>query len=134
MGLGIYINFMNETKDALAFYEQVFGIKVDDVMTYETIGHPKGHEYSHLILNASMTIHGVKVLFSDLEGHDMDYTVGNNITVVINYDDEQQLEREFAAISKDGNITIELSETFWARKYGMVIDKFGIGWQFNLGK
>lgn len=132
MGFGVYINFLNETKSAIEFYEKVFDTERETMMTYEEMGHPKGGEYDLLVLNAAMTIHGVKVLFSDLDGHGFEHTVGNNITLVINYEDEALMTKEFEAMSEGGTITAKLAETFWAKKYGMVVDKFGIGWQFNL--
>lgn len=134
MELGVYFNFLNEAKQAISFYEQVFNTKAVSIMTYEQMGHPKGGEYNKLILNAEIKIHGSKVLISDIDGHGFEHNVGNNVTMVINYDDEKLLEQEYAAICKNGTIITDLTETFWAKKYAMVFDQFGIGWQFNLSK
>ncbi|WOO87122.1 VOC family protein [Mollicutes bacterium LVI A0039] len=134
MELGVYFNFLNESKQAISFYEQVFNTKAVSIMTYEQMGHPKGGEYNKLVLNAEIRIHGAKVLISDIDGHDFEHNVGNNITMVVNYDNEQLLEQEYAAICENGTIITDLTETFWAQKYAMVIDQFGIGWQFNLSK
>ncbi len=134
MGLGVYINFLNESQEAIAFYEQVFDVKCTDLMTFELMGHPGGDQYKHLVLNGSLDIHGAKVLISDVEGVDQVKLIpGNNISIVINYDDLELMKKEFAAISVDGNVTMPLGQTFWAKQYGMVYDKFGVGWQFNLG-
>lgn len=132
MQVGIYINFLNETRQAISFYEQVFGIKCEDLMDYEQIGHPKGGDYNKLILNGSLNIHGTQFLFSDVDGHGFEHIVGNNVTIVLNYTDSELLDTEFNKLAEEGVITIELAETFWSKRYGMLIDKFGIGWQFNL--
>lgn len=132
MGLSIYINFLQESRQAIDFYQQVFGIKSQDLITYEQMGHPLGGDYNHLILNGSLNIHGTTVLFSDVDGHGFEHIVGNNLTIVINYRDPELLDLEFAKLSEGGTINMDLGETFWSKRYGMLTDKFGIGWQFNL--
>lgn len=135
MPLNIYLNFKNQARDAIELYEKVFSVKCQDIMTYgevEMEGAPPMDEATKkLIMNASIEMEGTKVMFADVPDF-MEYKPGDNITLVIDTSDETQLTTQFNQLAEGGKITIPLTETFWSKKYGQVIDKFGIGWQFNL--
>lgn len=135
MPLNIYLNFKNQARDAIELYEKVFSVKCQDIMTYgevEMEGAPPMDEATKkLIMNASIEMEGTKVMFADVPDF-MEYKPGDNITLVIDTSDENQLTTQFNQLAEGGKITMPLTETFWSKKYGQVIDKFGIGWQFNL--
>jgi len=57
--------------------------------------------------------------------------VGNNITLAIGTHDTEQADKMFDQLSEGGQVTFPLQETFWAKKFGMLIDKFGINWMVN---
>jgi PhnB protein len=46
--------------------------------------------------------------------------------------DVDEINHAFTKLSKGGKVTMELQETFWSPRYGMLTDKFGIDWQFSL--
>ncbi|WP_207695903.1 VOC family protein [Enterococcus sp. DIV0212c] len=134
--LEVYLNFKNQSADAIAFYETVFDVKSEGIMTFadapEDPEHPTPEAWKDLIINASMTIEGVPVMFSDVpDGMGLTLTEGNNISLVISTGDEAKIDRFFARLAEGGKITMPLGETFWSKKYGMVIDKFGINWMLN---
>jgi PhnB protein len=56
----------------------------------------------------------------------------NGFTLSITVADEAEADRVFAALADDGNVTMPLSETFWAPKFGMVEDRFGVGWMISV--
>ncbi|MEI5992726.1 hypothetical protein A5880_000248 [Enterococcus sp. 4G2_DIV0659] len=135
--LEVYLNFKNEATEAIAFYERVFDVTCKDKMRFvdapQDPNHPIPEEWNELIMNASMTIEGVPVMFSDVpDGMGMTFIEGNNVSLVINTTDEIKIDRLFASLSEGGKITMPLGETFWSKKYGMLVDKFGINWMFNL--
>ncbi|WP_423363075.1 VOC family protein [Mycoplasma sp. P36-A1] len=139
MEAGLYINFKNSSAEAMKFYEGVFNTKIENSMSYGQM--PEDDDFKiddsikDLILNASMTIHEMNIMFSDVvDGMSMPLVIGNNITIVINTKDEQKLRNEFKLLAEGGNVTMPLEKTFWSELYGYVIDKYGIGWQFNLAK
>ncbi|GGC83863.1 VOC family protein [Enterococcus wangshanyuanii] len=134
--LQVYLNFKNQTAEAIAFYETVFDVKNDGIMTFadapEDPAHPTPEEWKHLVMNASMTIEGVPVMLSDVpDGMGLTFIEGNNVSLVVSTQDEEKIDRIFARLSEGGKITMPLGETFWAKKYGMVVDKFGINWMLN---
>jgi PhnB protein len=57
---------------------------------------------------------------------------GFEVAVVV--DDPAEAERVFAALGQGGNVVMPLGETFWARKFGMLVDRFGIQWLVNCEK
>ena len=139
MSAGIYINFKNESKDAIKFYENVFQTTRESMMLYGELPsdpqHPMDANAKNLVMNASLVIHGMRIMFSDVpEGMGMSYIAGNNISIVIDIADEALLTKTFEQLAAGGTIVMPLDKTFWSEKYGFLIDKFGIGWQFNLSK
>ncbi|MBC1725398.1 glyoxalase/bleomycin resistance/extradiol dioxygenase family protein [Listeria seeligeri] len=134
MVLNVYLTFRTQSRDAIAFYEKVFGSKCTDLMTYGEV-HPENEpiddELKDLVMNASLVIDGVKVMFSDIP-KSMPLTFGDNITLVIDTADEIQLTKQFNQLSEGGTVIMPLAKTFWSEKYGQVTDRFGTGWQFNL--
>lgn len=133
MGLGMYITFMNQTEEAVNFYSEVFNVKCEEISKYSQMGsHPKSEELNDLIMHAKLNIHDTVLMFADVEGVIDDYSVGNNITLVVSIEDEKTLTDQFNALAQGGKIIMPLDKTFWSAKYGMLVDKFGIGWQFSL--
>jgi PhnB protein len=55
-------------------------------------------------------------------------------SVALQVDDVAEAERAFAALAENGNVVLPLQETFWARRFGMLVDPFGIPWMINCGK
>lgn len=140
MSMGLYINFKFETKEAVAFYEEVFNTKCTDMRLMGEMPSDGSFEMTEAmkqyVLNCSLEIHGTKVMFSDIGDDDfgIGFQLGNNISLVVESDNEELLTKQFELLAKDGNIAMPLAPTFWSPKYGMVVDKFNIGWQFSLTK
>jgi PhnB protein len=59
---------------------------------------------------------------------------GDNISLSIECDTNEQLEKVFTKMSESGKITMPLQEQFWGAKFGMLTDKFGFHWMFNCEK
>ncbi|ALS37843.1 glyoxalase [Enterococcus rotai] len=134
--LEVYLNFKNEAKAAIAFYETVFDVKNEGIMTFADAPadpeHPTPEAWKDLVINSSITIEGVPVMISDVpDGMGLTFIEGNNVSLVINTNDEAKIDRIFNRLAEGGKISMPLGETFWAKKYGMVVDKFGINWMLN---
>lgn len=134
--LEVSLNLKNEAAAAIAFYESVFEVKNEGIMTFADAPkdpeHPTPEAWKDLLINASMTIEGVPVIFSDVpDGMGLTFTQGNNVSLVISTEDEAKIDRIFNRLAEEGKVTMPLGETFWSKKYGMVVDKFGINWMLN---
>ena len=137
MALEVFVNFNGNCREALGFYEKVFGVTATCVMTFAEVPVSDGNmpkipeEHKDLICYASMNINGNEIMFSDiLPG--MPLTVGNNISITYVTEDPDEIKKYFAGMKEGGTIGMDLQKTFWSDLYGMVIDKYGIPWQFNL--
>lgn len=139
MALGVYLNFEKESREVIEFYELVFDTKCTDLLSFGDMPpnpeFPVSNEMKDLVMNASLMIENTKVMFSDVpQNMGLTLNKGNNITLVIDTQDEKTLTQQFNDLAKEGKVVMPLDKTFWAEKYGHVIDKYGIGWQFNLSK
>lgn len=136
MTIQAYINFNGNCREAVEFYADVFETEKPEFMLYRDMpdddeSFPVTEDNVDLILHTSLNIEGSTVMFSDIpEG--MPFVVGNNVSLVIMGDDMEKIKKMYNRIWEDGGtVGMELEETFWAKLYGYVIDKFGVGWQFN---
>jgi PhnB protein len=62
------------------------------------------------------------------------YRPGNNFLININCESVEEIDRVFAALGVEGKITMPLQETFFATRFGMLTDRFGIGWILGVEK
>ncbi len=60
-----------------------------------------------------------------------DYIAPQGFNVTLNVEQAADAERIFAALSESGTVKVPLQETFWAVRYGMLTDQFGIPWMIN---
>ncbi|HFX3745879.1 TPA: VOC family protein [Enterococcus faecium] len=134
--MDIYLNFKNESREAIAFYEKVFETEASGITTY---GEMPGIEQMNLpeeaknpITNARLNIYDTLVMFADMpERIGPELVVGNNVSLVIQTRNEEETKRLFESLAEGGKIEMPLDAVPWAQLYGMVIDRFGINWQIN---
>ncbi|MBO6652334.1 MAG: VOC family protein, partial [Balneola sp.] len=86
--------------------------------------------YKNKVMHAELVIGNQKLMFSDGAPHKK-VTVGDNIQINLNFENEDQMEKVFNNLAKDGKVTMPLEVTFWGAKFGMLLDKFGIRWMVN---
>jgi PhnB protein len=60
------------------------------------------------------------------------YETPKGISITFVPKDATEANHVFKALAKDGNVIMELQETFWAKKFGMLVDQFGVSWMINL--
>jgi PhnB protein len=134
MELSPYLYFNGACEDAFKFYEKVLGGEIEMMMAHEDspAENTVPAEWRQKILHASMTI-GSKVLMAcDVPpGH---YQPPQGFSISLNVKDAAEAERVFAALAENGKVTMALAETFWAQRFGMVTDQFGIPWMVNAEK
>jgi PhnB protein len=64
----------------------------------------------------------------------MPFTLGNNFSISIDCDTAEEIDKLFNALGENGKVTMPLQKTFWAARFGMLTDQFGINWMFNLNE
>ena len=134
MQLNPYLFFNGQCEAAFKFYEQCLGGRIlfkitngESPMAKET---PK--ERHGQILHARFEVDGQVLMGSDAPPDRFDPPKGFSIS--INLATPEEAERIFAALSEKGTVHMPIQETFWALRFGMLNDQFGIPWMINCEK
>lgn len=133
MKLNPHLNFNGQCAAAFKFYEQNLGAKILFSLTYKEspMAGQFPPECGDQIMHATIEIGDVIVMGSDSPpGY---YVQPNGFCVSLSVDDAAEAERLFAALAENGTVNMPLQQTFWALKFGMLIDQFGIPWMVNCG-
>jgi PhnB protein len=131
MQINAYLNYNAQCEAAFKFYERVLGGKIETMMKNE--GTPAaaqgGEEWKNQILHASMTIGGNTLMGSDVPpGH---YKAPQGFGMSIHIADLAEAQRVFSALGEGGDVKMAMEATFWAKGFGMLVDRFGIPWMVN---
>lgn len=129
-----YLTFNGECEAAFKFYEACLGAKIVTMLNHE--GTPaEGHvpkEWLKKIMHARLSLNGQFLMGSD--GPSDRYEKPQGFSVTLQITDPAEAERVFKSLSEDGQIRMPLQETFWAARFGMLVDRFGIPWMINCEK
>lgn len=134
MKANIYLNFNGNCEEAFNFYKKAFGVEFSAFMRFNQMpggGYvpPKGEE--NLVMHVSLPIGKSNLLGSDTPSQMGKTNFGNNFSISVYPESESDAKRLFDALSSGGKIIMPLGKTFWAKSYGMFVDKFGIQWMIN---
>lgn len=126
------INFDGNCEEAMNFYQKALGGKLFLQKVKETPmadQMPPGNDDS--VIHSYLEIEkGMEFMGSDMMG--APYNRGNASGVTLNTDDETEAKEWFTNLSEGGNVEMDLQETFWAKKFGMVTDKYEVRWMINV--
>ena len=132
-----YLNFNGECEAAFNFYKSVFGGEFDRMSRYKDMppsaDKPMNEADSEKVMHVSLPISSESVLMgSDVGGEWAKHNVmGNNIQLSVNAESEEEARRIFTGLGEGGHVKMPLEKTFWAERFGMVVDRFGIPWLIN---
>lgn len=132
-----YITFEGNCEEAFNFYKSAFGGEFEYIGRFGEMPAQEGFElpeaYKNKIMHISLPIGGDTYLMGSDSGGEWAPKVvtGNNIAVSILTDNKNEADRLFNELSKGGNISMPMGETFWGAYFGMFTDKFGINWMIN---
>ena len=135
MVFDVFVTFNGNCKEAVGYYAEVFKQEIPKMMTFGDAPASEGYEVKeedkNRVCYTELKIGSNTVMFSDCDSN-MEFIAGNNVTLSIGSDDEDKTRKLYNKLKEDGQVIMELQETFWSKLYGMVIDKFGIMWQICL--
>jgi PhnB protein len=94
----------------------------------------KGMGPDDAIMHCTLKIGDTHIMACDNCSEEHPTTIGNNISLAIGSKDTAGAEKMFGKMSQGGTVTMPMQETFWAERFGMLTDKFGINWMFNCDK
>jgi PhnB protein len=131
MKLNSYLTFNGQCEAAFKFYEQCLGGKIVAMVTH--VGTPAEEqvpaEWRNKILHARLIVGEEVLMGSDAPPDRYEESKGFSVTVGI--DDPTDAERIFDALAKNGTVKMPIQKTFWAVRFGMLVDQFGIPWMVN---
>ena len=132
-----YLNFPGTCEDAFNFYKSVFGGEFGYLGRFGDMPPQEGHTVSEADKNKVMHVslplsNGSMLMGSDTGGEwAKDSVVGNNISLSINVNSQDEADRIFNALSAGGKVTMPMAKTFWGDYFGMCTDKFQINWMMS---
>ncbi|WP_127125643.1 VOC family protein [Georgenia sp. SYP-B2076] len=129
--LNPYLNFRDTTKQAMEFYQTVFGGELA-TSTYAEFHASEDPSEADKIMHAQLNTEGGPLLMAADTPNSMEYTPGNNISVSLSGDDEAELRGYWDKLSDGGTVTMPLEKAPWGDTFGMCVDKFGINWLVNV--
>lgn len=130
-----YLFFQGQCEDAIAFYQQALGATVEFMMRYADSPEPPPEGTlppgsAQKIMHASLLIGATRVMVSD------DVYSGEGgfkgFSLSLDFADEASMRATFAALSDGGQVSMPLGKTFWTPLFGMVTDRFGVGWMLSI--
>ena len=127
--LNPYINLRGRAREALEFYQSVFGGEVT-VSTFGEFG-MEGPAAEHVMHGQLETPKGFTLMVSDAP-EDMPGTEGSNITICLSGDDVDDLTGYFHALADGGEVSTPLEKQMWGDHYGALTDRFGVDWMANI--
>jgi len=133
-----YLTFDGNAREAMTFYADALDAELSLQTFRETGNDAPG--VADRVMHAKLTEKGSSsgtmagaatvIMASDSQPNDT-VNVGNNIWLTIDCTDAPEQDRIFKALSAGGNVVMGLQDTFWGARFGMLKDKFGIGWMLN---
>ena len=135
MQLNPYLSFNGQCEAAFKFYAEVLGGNIAMMMSFAESPGCDGMAPQALdkIMHARLVI-GDDLLMGTDATPDYPHPGINGAHVTINVGEPAEADRIFAALAEGGKVELPIQETFWARRFGMLTDRFGTPWMVNCEK
>ncbi len=128
-----YLTFNGNATEAMTFYSKALEGKILYQQTFGESPMPSTDAMKDKIMHATFQADKLTFMVSD-SMQDNPATAGSHISLSLNFNSIEAIDKTFAALSDGAKITMELQDTFWGARFGMLTDKFGINWMFNHDK
>lgn len=129
-----HLNFDGQCEKAFRFYEKCLGGKIMFMMTWgeSPMSKEVSPDWAKKVIHLSFTVGSQNLSGADAPpGH---YEKPQGFSVALDVTEVVEADSIFKALSENGSVQMPIQETFWAKRFGMVIDQFGIPWMINCGK
>lgn len=128
--INTYLVFDGNCREAMTFYKQCLQGELFIVPFSEAPIEMAARGAGDRIMHASLKA-GSGVLMASDSMPDMPVRQGDNFSISLNCESLEETDRLFNALADKGHIKMPLQQTFWATRFGMLTDRFGINWMFN---
>ena len=130
-----YLFFNGRCEEAVEFYKKALGAKVAMLMRFKDS--PEPHAPGMLppgsenkVMHVSFRVGDTTVMASD--GFCKGQTDFQGLSLSLTVSNEAEADRVFAALADGGHVQMPLNKTFWSPRFGMVTDRFGLGWMVTV--
>ena len=128
-----YLGFNGTCREAMQFYERALEGKIEIMMSGadSPMAAEMPKESAHRIMHARLVLkHGGMLYAGDTPEH-MPYEGIKGVSITLNYETIPEAEKAFKALADGGQVTMPMQPAFWAKAWGMLVDKFGTPWIVN---
>ncbi len=131
MQVNPYLTFNDQCEEAFKFYESCLGGRIEAMLSNgaSPMAAQVPAERHDKIMHARMTVGDSVLMGADAPPDRRDSSGG--FSVCLSIPEPADAERVFRALSDKGTVQMPIAETFWAQRFGMVVDRFGIPWMVN---
>jgi len=128
-----YLFFDGHCAEAMRFYERVFKGRIEMMQTW---GDSPGAEQvapdkRNRIMHARLNLGGRALLASDSET-DQPFEGIRGFSLSVSFDAVEEAHRVFQGLADGGTVQLPIQETFWAKAFGMLVDRYGTPWMINV--
>ena len=129
-----YLFFGGRCEEALDFYRTALGAQVDMLLRFKDSPEPPPPGtippgYENKVMHAGFRIGDTALMASDGCGEGASF---GGFSLSLTVSDPTEADRCFAALAKGGQVQMPLGKTFWSPRFGMVTDRFGVGWMVGV--
>lgn len=134
MNIQPYLFLEGRCEEALEFYQKAVGAQVGMLMRYKESpepahpGLPAGSE--NKVMHSEFRIGDSTIMASD--GMCSGKPGFDGFSLSLNCSSVAEADKAFAALAAGGSVMMPLAKTFWSPRFGMLKDRFGIGWMVNV--
>lgn len=128
-----YLFFGGRCEEAIDFYRKSLNAEVAMLVRFKEAPEPQPKMpecFEDKIMHATLKIGDTMLLASD--GRCDGQATFEGFSLSLTVQDEAEAERVFAVLGEGGLVTMKLEKTFWAPKFGMLTDRFGVGWMVSV--
>jgi PhnB protein len=128
-----YLAFNGNCAEAMRFYERALDGKLETIIRNADSpwASQTPPEHSQRIMHARLALDGNGILYGGDCPPGMPYEGIKGVSLTLNYDTVEQAQHVFGALAEGGTVTMAMQPAFWAKAWGMLVDRFGTPWIVN---
>lgn len=130
--LDTYLFFDGNCAEAMRFYQDALGGKIEGIMKYGDGPQPCPEASKDRVMHASLLLGDRRLMASDTPGGSHPHEGNKGFAVAYNLATKEDAQRVFAALAAGGKVMMPLDKTFWTEAFGMLTDRFGIPWMIGV--
>jgi len=135
MKINPHLSFNGQCEAAFRFYETCLGGRITLLMTYDAAPPVERmpSDWGAKIIHATLELDQQHIL-TGADVPSESYERPQGFSILLHLTSVADAERIYRTLIENGTVQLPLQETFWAQRYGMLVDRFGIPWSINCGR